>query len=248
MRVVGYLLIAGLLLVTAIAGFAPATLVDGRLAAMSEGRLRIANAQGTIWDGRGVLSDAQGAWRMPLAWRLAPVALAGGAIEVTLRPVDGATPAGVIRVDGAGASLSQFGAEIPAQAFAALLPAPEAIALGGAIGVSAPLFSFDGGRGTGALAANWRNARVNAAGRSLDLGTVNLALAAQDARLSGKIGSNGGDVRLDGTVTIGANALTFDGTLSPAPGAPADVARMLAALGPADGNGAVRIAYRGTLR
>ncbi len=248
MRFAAFLLVAGLLLVAAIAGFAPATLVDGRLANATEGRLRIADAQGTVWMGRGVLTDARGVWRMPLAWRLAPMALARGDLEVALSPVAGATPAGLIRVGGSGAALSQFAALLPAQALAAMLPAGDAIAIGGTVALSTPTFTFDGTRGTGALAAGWRNARVHVGGRSLDLGAVNLTLAAQDRRFSGRFGNSGGEIRVDGTLTIAADALTIDGTLTPAPGAPADVVRLLAALGPADGSGAVRLAYRRSLR
>ena len=248
MRVAAYLLVAGVLFVAAIAGFAPATLVDARVATLSEGQLRIADARGTVWNGRGVLTDARGAWQMPLTWRLSPLALARGVVEVELAPVAGTMPTGLIRIDGGGVSLARFSAEIPAQALAALLPAREAIALGGTIALSMPAFSFAGTRGSGTIAANWRHARVRTGGRALDLGAVNLALAAQDTRLSGRIGNSGGDVRLDGTATIAANSLTIDGTLTPAPDAPADVARLLAALGPADGNGAVRVAYRGNLR
>ncbi len=248
MRVAAFLVAAIGLFAAAIAAFAPATLVDARLASLSEGQLRISDASGTIWSGHGALTDMGGTWRMPLAWRLSPMTLARGAPAVTLLPVAGATPAGTISADGNGASLSQFSAELPAHALAALLPAREAIALGGTIAVAAAAFSFDGTRGAGALSATWRGARVQAGGRSLDLGTVQLALLPQDRRLSGTISNSGGDVRMNGTATLADNALTVDGTLAPTPNAAADVAGLLSTLGPADGNGAVRVGYRGKLR
>lgn len=56
---------------------APATLLDARLAQASDGRLRLAEARGTIWVGSGRLEvrDAQGrsAYASPLAWRFSPV-------------------------------------------------------------------------------------------------------------------------------------------------------------------------------
>ena len=44
------------LLVAAFAAFAPATLVDRRVAAATGGKLRVVDAEGTVWTGRGALA------------------------------------------------------------------------------------------------------------------------------------------------------------------------------------------------
>ena len=58
---------------------APATLLDARLARESHGRVRLADAQGTLWSGEGRLEvrDAQGrsAYASALAWHLSPLSL-----------------------------------------------------------------------------------------------------------------------------------------------------------------------------
>ncbi len=85
-RSVGLLLVgvctfAALLLVTA-----PATLVDSALGQWSSGRMRLAEATGTVWSGAGTLEflDARGrsGAQKPLAWRLHPASLLRGRAEL----------------------------------------------------------------------------------------------------------------------------------------------------------------------
>ena len=66
-----------LLLVIAVAAFAPARLVDLQLAQASDGRLRLADAAGTVWRGDGIVTDARGALRLPVSL----AALAAGALS-----------------------------------------------------------------------------------------------------------------------------------------------------------------------
>ncbi|MGA8005940.1 MAG: type II secretion system protein N [Burkholderiales bacterium] len=58
---------------------APATLLDARLAQESFGRVRLADARGTIWAGAGRLEvrDGEGrsAYGSALAWRLSPISI-----------------------------------------------------------------------------------------------------------------------------------------------------------------------------
>jgi general secretion pathway protein N len=64
---------------SALAAMAPATLLDARLAQVSGGRIRLADAQGTLWSGDGLIEvrDAVGrsAYRSLLAWRLSPASV-----------------------------------------------------------------------------------------------------------------------------------------------------------------------------
>ncbi len=118
--------------------------------------------------------------------------------------------------------------------------------IGGTIAAGA--FAWDGPRGSGALDARWRDARLVAAGTVASLGTVDVAFVPQDGGLRGRVTNSGGDVRIDGTVTLAASGGTADVLATPQPGAPDAVARALAALGTPDGSGAVRISWRGGAR
>src|SRR5215831_5470916 len=49
---------------------APASLLDARLAAISQGRVRIANAEGTLWRGSGDLVLSASGVRRPVSWQI----------------------------------------------------------------------------------------------------------------------------------------------------------------------------------
>jgi general secretion pathway protein N len=61
---------------------APATLIDGRLQSMTNGRLRLAQAEGTAWSGTGLIEIRDAAGRTgvakSIAWRFAPASLLRG--------------------------------------------------------------------------------------------------------------------------------------------------------------------------
>jgi hypothetical protein len=237
------------LLLAALAAFAPATLVDRRVAAATAGKLRLADAAGTVWSGAGTLTDAGNTWRLPVAWRTSPIALAAGRLQLALAPAGGAgSPRGTLDLRSGGGELRDLAVDIPAAALAALLPARSNVTLGGTVALASPDFGWTGERGTGALNARWREARLFAGGALADLGTVDVALSAQDQRLTGRIGNSGGDVRIDGTFNVTEGVVSVDATVAPAPAAPPQIARALAALGTPDGNGAVRVAWRSALR
>ncbi len=237
------------LLVAALAAFAPATLVDRRVAAVSGGRLRVADAEGTVWQGRGALADAAGAWRLPVAWTVDATAIARGALAVALTPPPEATsPRARLDLAGTAIAVRDTSLELPAGALASALPARVPVTLGGTVAVTATDFAAEAGAFRGAIGARWRDARVVAGGIVASLGTVDVALAPQGGRLAGRLTNGGGDVRIDGTVTIAADGAGIDATLTPLPSAPEPVARALAALGTPDGAGGVRVAWRGALR
>ena len=75
-----------LLLVVAVAALAPARLVDARLAQATDGRLRLADAAGTVWRGEGIVTDARGALRLPVTWQLSPLAVLAGTAVFSVAP------------------------------------------------------------------------------------------------------------------------------------------------------------------
>jgi general secretion pathway protein N len=137
MRVAGILVLVALLAAAALAAFAPASLADQALVRASAGRLRLANADGTLWRGAAELTDAVNAWRAPLRWRIAPLAWVTGSRELVLEPAAGAdTPAGTIAIGKDGASLRDFRATVPASAFLSLASTRNAVTLGGNVTVT----------------------------------------------------------------------------------------------------------------
>lgn len=237
-----------LALVVAAVAFAPATLVDDRIAAATDGKLHIQDASGTLWSGRGTLGDAAGTWRSPLAWRVDPLDLVRGSRQVALLPTgSGATPRGTIGMHDGGIAARDLALELPATALAMLLPKGSAPALGGTIAVTSPALSFEHGTPAGTLDAVWTGARLVAGDAVADLGTVRLAVKPQGNGLAGTLASDGGDVRVEGTLDYVARSLRIDATLTPGPNAPAAVTRALAMAGTADAAGRVRIAWRGHL-
>ena len=61
---------AAVIIVGALAAFAPASLLDARIASATDGRLRVAETSGSLWRGSGLLGAADGRWRIPVAWTL----------------------------------------------------------------------------------------------------------------------------------------------------------------------------------
>ena len=249
MKIAAIVVVVLAAIVAAVVAFMPASLVDGRVASLSQGKLRLADASGTVWEGRGVLTDGAGTWRMPVGWSISKSDVLRGVHVVTLKPVDGAaSPTGAIEAVGGGLRMRDVRVEVPAQALFGTLPIKPLPAFGGTVSVIANDLAWNQASKSGGFEAHWRGARVASGDNVADLGTVDLVAAPKDARLAGRLTNSGGDVRIDGNVTFDAGAATVDATLTPNPGAPANIARAIAAIGTPDASGSVRIGWRGNLR
>jgi hypothetical protein len=249
MKLAAYALVLFLLLLATLASLAPATLVDARLARLTEGRLRLADADGPWWRGRGMLTDAAGTWRVPVAWRIVPGALAAGRLGIEF-VADAGTPMPRGRLD-AGANavvLTDVQVRVPAQAMGALVPQLDRATFGGTLRVDVARFAWSDNEGSGALALRWDAARVAAPVGLVHLGTVTLPLTARGNGVTGPLDATGGDLRVAGTIVANVVGASLDATLTPAPGAPPGLARALGAVGTADASGGVRIAWRSAAR
>lgn len=129
-----------------------------------------------------------------------------------------------------------------------MLGARGLVTLGGTIAVRTPAFAWDGNGATGSVAAQWRDARLAVGAAVANLGAVAVDLAPDGNRLAGPVRNEGGDVRIAGTVSVVGRAVDVSATLAPAPGAPPHIALALAALGPPDAAGNVRVAWRGMVQ
>jgi general secretion pathway protein N len=144
----------------ALVALAPATLIDARLQRASDGRIRLAGAQGSLWSGTGwiELRDAHGASGVAkhLAWRVLPSSLLRGQLLAEVE-LDQAKPFAVAispsRIEIADALI-----DLPAAALGVGMPRLAALRLTGEVHVDIPHLSLAQGRVDGDATLQWRGA------------------------------------------------------------------------------------------
>jgi hypothetical protein len=237
-------LLGVLVLAAAVIMLAPATLLDAPLAARTGERLRLTDARGLWWSGRGVVARANGAARIPIAWRVDLPALARGELVVRVSDADTAAALGTLKVSRGSIDVRDLHLDVPAALAGAFDSRLDAIALGGNVRLAAPGYAVRGASRTGEIDATWQRARVVADKANVDLGTVTFDSAPVDGGTAGSIRNVGGDVAVAGTLSDRAGSLEAAVTLTPTPAAPQSVRRILPLLGAPDGADGVRIAWR----
>ncbi len=241
-----------LLLMAAAVNFAPATLLDARLAAATQGQLRLTGAAGSLWNGRGVVTGESHAWTLPVSWKVDPSALVRGEMAVTLHDGGSGEPRGKLSWRSGALALEGLALTLPAAALDGALTAANVMALGGEIAVDAPHFSWNSGRGDGAASVRWSGARIAGNAGTLALGTVTVNFVPRDGGVVGRVENRGGDVRIDGEVTLDPAGSLGSVKLTPLPSTPPAIAHALGALagslGTSDASGAVRVQWRNGTR
>ena len=241
--IVGFALLLG-----AIAAFAPASLVDRRLAAVSSASCAWPMPRAPSGTGPGILTDATGTWRVPVGWS---VVAAGACAWRARRDAASRRRRDTARHDRhrrQRGHIARRRGRASRDGAGERAPGPRRDRAGRNRYARRTGIRVDGERGSGALNARWRDARLVVAGTNADLGTVDVRWNRRASSWRARIGNSGGDVRIDGTITIASTAIGVDATIAPVPSTPAPVLRALAALGTPDSAGAVRIAWRGSLR
>jgi hypothetical protein len=250
MRALAFAGVAILALLAAAIAFAPASLVDSRVNAMTDGQVRLAATEGTLWRGRGTVVMGEGVPRIPLAWQLDPWSLVRGEALITLdAPADGVgPPRGRVTLAVGRANVERLEFAVPAAAISARLPVP-GLQAGGVVEVRAEDLVFTGAVARGTLRLEWRGARLAAEGQSpIDLGTVTAALAAREGALVGPVTGRGGTIRIDGETTLAPGGVRLAARLVPEPTATAADRAALAKLGTPAADGSVAIALARNLR
>jgi len=230
---------------------APASLADARLAAMTKGNVHVSDADGTLWNARGILTA--GATRIPVAWRIDPWPLVRRELHLHFvrgEDVSSLSPKGDIAIGRDSVELRDVEATIPAGFFSAAAGSGTASLVGGDVEISASRLEWAPPASRGEVRLRWRGASAMVPGRAqpIDLGDITSALGANGDRLSGPVSNAGGDLGIRGTATLSAgNGIQLSLVLTPRRADDRDLARALSMLGVPDADG-WRVEWRLPLR
>jgi hypothetical protein len=229
----------------------PATLADARVAAMTKGGMHLIDAEGTLWDARGILTA--GATRMPIAWRIDPWPLLRRELHLHLVRGEGSpitSPKGHIAIGRNSVEFRDVEATIPAGLFGAAAGSGTAPPVGGDVEINAALVEWAPPANRGDARVRWRGAWLTAPGSEepVALGDITASLTADGDRLSGPVSNLGGDLAVRGNVTLSAgNGIRLSLVLTPSRADDRELAHALSILGAPDGDG-WRVEWRLPLR
>jgi hypothetical protein len=249
MRASRAIALAALLIVVALIVRAPARVLDAPVAEATQGRVRLADAGGTLWNGRADLVVAGTAGRLPIQWHIDFLPLLAGSVEGTLLPGSAATPA-MFAISRHQARVRDLALDAPASMLLALLPGPVAAAASasGRIELRAPALLWQRDAVDGNADVRWRDAalRVDALGQGFALGDVDVHAQGDGGRLNGIIANQGGELALAGTASIGPDARArLDLSARPREQLEPERARaldaLLRAVAPVDASGTFRV-------
>lgn len=228
---------------------APAALLDPRLARATGGILHLANADGTVRQGRGDL--VAGTTRIPIAWRVEFWPLLQGVVRTRLMSATGAgTPRAAMAVGLDTLAFHDVDVTFPAAVVAAVLRQGDGVFVAGEINITAADIELTEGSSRGEARLAWHAARITFPGSAVpvDLGDVRTVVTAGGSAFSGPLGNDGGDLALRGEWAMHAHD-SARVSLHVAPRRPgmSDLERTLSAIGTADGDG-WRIEWHASLR
>jgi len=249
MKAFAIAIVGAIVLIVAIAAYAPASLLDARIAAATLDSVRLSDAQGTLWEGQGTLSASDGRWRLPVAWTLEKQPLLRGAAAIRFASSDEAATdiRGRVRASNDRIVIESLEATLPGALFGAVAR-NFGTATGGEVDVRLANLVLGPDAGNGETIIDWRDARLYVAGLVADLGTVNARLALRGDTLSGPITSRGGAVVVDGTLSIDDQRFAAQIRMTPQAGASPALRKALESIGPADARGAITLRVDRSLR
>jgi hypothetical protein len=247
---------AACLLAAAIAVEAPATLVDRRLDLLTGGRMRVADAAGTIWNGSGALILLPYTARVPLQWHIDPLPLLRSRLSGTLGPDLMENPMELSQatfdLGSDDFAVRRFAIAFPAEALLRATDAPAAVtAAGGTVDLHTDAFAMRRGLFEGGFIARWQGASLPGPRPEIRiaLGDVRLEGVANGGEIKGALSNAGGDIEIIGTVILTATgAARVEARLKPRAGVDAErssaIAAALSLLGPKDDSGAFRVSWQ----
>jgi general secretion pathway protein N len=186
--------------IAALIVLAPATLIDARLARASDGRLRLAEVQGSLWSGAGWIEIRDAAGRAGvakrLAWRVLPGSLLRGQLVAQVELDQAARPFPVTmslsRIDIADAAIT-----VPAAVLGLGMPRLAPFRFSGDVLVNISQLSLERGRMQADATLQWRNAG-SALTRISPLGDYEFRFKASGSGVQAVLSTLEGPLQLDG--------------------------------------------------
>ena len=247
--------VAVIALAAALIFLAPASLLDARLAAISEGRVRIANAEGTLWRGAGDLVLPTAGTRRSVGWRIEAWPLLRGELRGSFTDAASAQPIASFDAGGDRFELRGVDFALPMEALLRTLGAPTFLAAaGGEVTVHVERLARGPEALDAQLALQWSNASVpGQRGDRIELGEVRVQLSGKGREVPGSIANNGGEVAIQGTLGAAADgSARVDVAVTPREGIARERAAAIGAtlglVGSPDGKGGYRLAWAGRPR
>lgn len=248
----GWLVIGAgaLLLAAALAIEAPATLLDSRVADLTAGRIRLVAATGTVWRGSGELALQPDGVRIPVAWRLEPIALLRGGLAGSLTTAEANRPA-TFHVEREDFDVHDLAIALPAGSVLRSAGLPDALAnTGGTLTLDVANLARRGDRLEAQADLKWLDASLPAplAGARIALGDIRVLAAGSGSEVPATLANSGGDVDIAGTMVFsGHDAPQIDARIKPRAGLSADrnqaIGAVLSGIGRADGAGGYRVVW-----
>ena len=194
---------------------APASLIDAGLEKASEGRLRLAEAQGTLWSGTGQIELRDRMRRSgvakSIAWRVRPAYLLRGQLRCDVG-LELSTKRFPVTISLAGIEVSDADIDLPAAALGLAIPKLAPLGLTGDVALRLARFSFARSAVKGNATLQWRSAG-SALTRVSPLGDYELRIEGEGAAVRASLRTLQGPLQLDGrgSFASGGNP-TFLGT------------------------------------
>lgn len=247
-----------LLLLTAVAVEAPAVLVDRQLDALTGGRLRIADAAGTLWNGSGALVLLPNGARIPVLWHLDALPLLRSRLSGTLGhdPTQSAESQSTFDVGADDFAVRRLAVALPAEALLRASDAPVFVTgAGGTVELRSDAFAMHRGVFEGNLVVRWQGASLPGPRPEvrLALGDVRLDGTGSGGEIKGLLSNAGGDIEISGTLTLaGTGAVRLEARLKPRAGVDAERSKAIQAalsmIGAADDSGGFRVGWQASRR
>ena len=218
---------------------APAAWVGDWLQA--QGRLRLVDARGTVWNGSAMLglSDGRQVTLLPgrLSWTIGLAAIASGRVTANVSHPALAAPLAV-SLAAKSIALKAGQAELPAALLAALGAPFNTVRPGGVLGLRWTDVELTGGVLAGSLQIDWSEAQ-SALSTVAPLGSYRLQVTGAGATARLQLDTLRGPLRLQGSGTVKGGRVSFKGMASADPDMRPALIGLIGVLGPRVGDQAL---------
>jgi general secretion pathway protein N len=243
-----------ILFVLALLMTAPAALLDRRVDALSAGRVRLANATGTLWQGSGEIVLLPSGTRLPLFWRAELWPLVRGEVRATFG-FDADAPRSTALVFGSDRlEVRDLELSLPVESIVRAAGPALSLAARGNLALRVERFVHRPDELDAQLSLQWNNATVPAfpPDERIALGDVRVDVAGRGAVVTGPVRNTGGEVEITGQAGVAAaGTLQLTATLRPRVSdreRAERIATALAAIGAPDGQGGYTLNLKGYWR